>query len=157
MDWNKLRSGIYHVDGSWRDVYVLNATRDDWQRWIAHVNTTYKVSFIAENYEAGEATDKINAGFIDDRWDEEHYTACASVFLNEVQVNCHFFMDNEIENDIDPKQVKSLDDHLMIMSYMKAISTLLGKEVILTKENCEDAIWIRVNGDAIQFVEQSTT
>jgi hypothetical protein len=152
MNWNELRDRVYHIDGSWRDIYVLNATRDDWKKWIAHVNDTCRVSFVAENYEDEKAIDKINAGFIDYRWDEEHYTTCASVFLNEVQVNCHFFMDNEIENDIDPKQVKSLDDHLMIMSYMKAISTLLGKEVILTEENCEDAIWIRVDGDAIQFI-----
>jgi hypothetical protein len=120
---------------------------------MAHVNATYEVIFVAEDYEDGRLLDKINAGFINYRWDEEHYTACASVFLNKVQVSCHFFTDKRIENDIDPSQLQSLEDHHIVLGYMQAISTLLGKEVILTEENSEDAMWIRVNGDAIQLIK----
>ncbi|MGI4744027.1 MAG: hypothetical protein ACRYG7_53435 [Janthinobacterium lividum] len=152
MNWNELRKSVYQVDGSWRDIYVLNATRDDWKKWIEHVNDTYEVTFTAEGYKDGVVSNKVDAGFIDYRWDEEHYTACASVFLRQVQINCHFFTDEQIENDIDPKEVESIDDHLRIVDYMKSISKLLGKEVILTEENSEEAIWIKVNQDTVLFL-----
>ncbi len=39
----------------------------------------------------------------------------------------------------------------MVVDYMKSISKLLGKEVILTEENNEEAIWIKVAGDEVCF------
>jgi len=152
MDWNELRKSVYQIDGSWRDIYVLNTTRDDWRKWIEHVNATYKVTFTAENYMDGVVSDRIDAGFIDYRWDEERYVACASVFFHHVQVNCHFFTDEQIENDIDPKEIKSMEDHLRVVHYMKSISTLLDKEVILAEENSEQGIWMKVEGDNVIFL-----
>ena len=31
--WEELRAGVYEIDGSWRDIYVLHATREDWP-WL---------------------------------------------------------------------------------------------------------------------------
>jgi hypothetical protein len=39
------------------------------------------------------------------------------------------------------------------MDYMKAVSSLLNKEVILTGENCSDYAIIKVNGEHIEFVD----
>ena len=152
MDWNELRNGVYHIDGSWRDIYVLNTTRDDWKKWSEYVSASYKVSWYAEDYNDGIASKRIDSWFIDYRWDSEHYVTTASVFLDKVQVNCHFFTESQIENDIDPNEIESLDDHNKVMDYMKSISKLLGKEVVLTEENSEEAIWIIVNGDDVRFL-----
>lgn len=152
MDWSELRNGVYQIDGSWRDIYVLNVTRDDWRKWIEHVNVTYRVTFTAEDYKDGAVSNKVDTGFIDYRWDEERYVACASVFLYAVQINCHFFTDEKIENDIDPKQIETIDDHYRLIDYMKAVSKLLSKEVILTAENSEECVSIRVNGEHIEFI-----
>ena len=29
--WEELRAEVYEIDVSWRDIYVLHATREDWQ------------------------------------------------------------------------------------------------------------------------------
>ena len=144
---------MYRLDGSWRDIYVLNATRDDWKKWSEYVSTNYKVSWYAEDYNNGLASDRIDSWFIDYRWDSEHYVTTASVYLNRVQINCHFFIESQIENDIDPKELESIDDHNRVVNYMKSLSKLLDKEVILTEENNQEAVWIRVNGDDVRFLQ----
>lgn len=153
MNWDDLRAGVYHVDGSWRDIYVLDANTEDWAKWAEYVNANYRVRWFAENYNGGVATDKIDAGFINYRWESEHYTTTASIFLDKIQINCHFFTDKMMENDINPMEIQSLDDHARLMDYMKAISTLLGKEVILTEESSEKAVWIKVNGSVVLFTD----
>ena len=152
--WEELRSGVYRIDGSYRDIYVLQTNRQDWSNWIAFVNAHYPVRWEAEGYNDGQPLEKIEADFIAQRWQlaSERLTVLGSVFLEQVQVNCHFFVDSEIENDIDPKQILSLADHERLMSYLVGLSTALGKEVIVTEENAEEAVWIRVNGSVIQFV-----
>ena len=151
MNWDELRNGMYHIDGSWRDIYVLNTTKEDWHRWIEYVNTNYEVSWYADDYNSGIAVDTIDSQFINCRWDSKHCATTVSVLLGKVQINCHFFTESQIENDIDPREIKSLDDHKRVMEYMKSVYNLLGKEVILTEENSEDAIWIKVNGNDIDF------
>lgn len=127
--WQELRDGVYEIDGSWRDLCVLDATRGDWVKWMAYVNQHYPVSWGAEDYQAGETLAAIEADYINQRWDAgaEALTTWASVFLGQVQLNCHFFQDSEIENDIDPSKIKSIEDHQLLMDYAVAISTMLVK------------------------------
>jgi hypothetical protein len=152
--WEELRRGVYHIDGSYRNIYVLQTDHQDWSNWIAFVNGHYPVCWEAEGYNDGQPLEKMEADFIAQRWQlaSERLTVLGSVFLEQVQVNCHFFVETEIENDIDPKQILSLADHERLMSYLVGLSTALGKEVIVTEENAEEAVWIRVNGSVIQFV-----
>jgi hypothetical protein len=154
MTWQELRQGVYEVDGSWRDLCVLHASREDWTKWIAYVNQHYPVQWEAEDYQDGETLAAIKASYIDQRWDKgaEALTTWGSVFLEQVQLNCHFFQESEIENDIDPSQVKSLEDHDRIMNYAVGVSTILGKEVVLTTESFHEGVYIRINGASIQFL-----
>jgi hypothetical protein len=152
--WQELRDGVYEIDGSWRDLCVLDATREDWVKWMAYVNQHYPVRWAAEDYQAGEALAAIEADYINQRWDAgaEALTTWGSVFLEQVQLNCHFFQDSEIENDIDPSEIKSIEDHQRLMDYAVAISTMLGKEVVVTAESFHEGVYIRINGIDIQFV-----
>ncbi|SDL01483.1 hypothetical protein SAMN05421823_104149 [Catalinimonas alkaloidigena] len=58
-------------------------------------------------------------------------------------IKCHFFTDDEIENDVDPREVRSLEDHQRLLDYMIRLSTLLDQPVILTPENTPDLIHMR--------------
>ncbi len=55
-------------------------------------------------------------------------------------IKCYFAGDDEIENDIDPREVVSIDDHLRIVQYMAAVSKRLNKPVIMTMENARNTI-----------------
>ena len=75
----------------------------------------------------------------------------SSIFIKEIQINVHFWGDSEIENDIDPEQINSLEDNLALITYMSEISDLLNKEVLLTPENYHEICLIRVNINNIEF------
>ena len=60
-----------------------------------------------------------------------------------------FFIETEIENDIDPKEFNSLADHVKLIQYMSGLSGLLDKQVVLCPENVPDCHLIRVDGDDV--------
>ena len=83
----------------------------------------------------------------------------SAVFVGEMIVKCHFFVDDEIENDVDPSEVDSYAAHLQLMAYMTGFSQALGKEVVLTGKNDsplnrsphrEWAPLLAVNNDQVQ-------
>ncbi len=43
MDFQKLKDKIYYSDGSLRDIYVHNTTKEDWQIWADFVNKNYNL------------------------------------------------------------------------------------------------------------------
>jgi hypothetical protein len=49
----ELRTGVYEIDGTWRDIYVLDTTQDDWRSWMTFVNQHYRVCWGAIDYQDG--------------------------------------------------------------------------------------------------------
>jgi hypothetical protein len=71
----------------------------------------------------------------------------ATIRLDSIHINCYFFHDSEIENDIDPSEIKSQEDHDKLIDYLNYISASLGKEVLVTGENTKNSVLIRVKRD----------
>ncbi|UOE38998.1 hypothetical protein [Chryseobacterium oryzae] len=137
MDWKYLKEKIYFSDGSLRDIYVLNTSREDWQKWIDFVNGNYKVDFQYSNeQEIRCSSDKIIAKYVYDYWDaKSEFMVNASIKVGSVLVKCYFFDESEIENDITPVEVNSIENHNDIVDYLKNVSCTLNKETIMTLEN----------------------
>jgi hypothetical protein len=74
-----------------------------------------------------------------------------TVFIDNIQVNAHFFIAEEIENDITPNEINSIDDHNKLMNYMTNLSKVLNKTVVLTPENEADFVLISVDKDEIKI------
>ena len=93
LTWEELRAGVYEIDGTWRDSYVLDATREDWRHWMRCVNRHYPVRWGAVDYQDDQTIDAIDVAYIDSRWDagEVTLTSWCTVFLKQVEVKCHFF------------------------------------------------------------------
>jgi hypothetical protein len=140
MSWEHIKESIYFEDGSLRDIYVLNTTQQDWFKWAEHVNSKYKVEFYNGLKQSIE--NRINIKIIEEYWaGNSNCLSSARIFIREMIVMCYFFSDLEIENDIQPKEVKSVDDHLALLKYLKEISRLLQKELVLTEEStCEHVL-----------------
>jgi hypothetical protein len=150
MDWQILKDKIYYWDGSWRDIYVHNTTKEDWQTWADFVNTNYRTSF--HIYDTETRNDKVDLTKILDYWNgTKENCSTATVYIDDIQVNAHFFTDEEIENDITPNEINSLDDHNKLMDYMTRLSKVLNKTVVLTPENQSDFVLISVDKDEIKI------
>ena len=152
MNWEILRKKIYYIDGSLRDIYVKDTNMQDWEKWIDLVNTKYEVKF--NNVLSGEIESQINKSIVFDYWNgKTDLLNNVTIYLGDILVKCHFFGGNEIENDITPTEINSIEDHNRLVDYLKDVSTCLGKEVMLTPENYleEDKKLIIVNKNGIEL------
>jgi len=144
MDWTSLKRQIYFEDGSLRDIYVLDATIGGWKKWVDLVNKKYHVEFWDAKKDL--KTDKIDFTIVKEYWDSngKREVISATIRLGIINVKCHFFDDSKIENDIDPSEIKSQEDHDKLIDYLNDISVSLDKEVIVTEENTERLVLLRV-------------
>lgn len=150
MEWTELKDKIYYWDGSWRDIYILNTTRQDWNRWIAYVNKNYSIDWF--NGKTNTDEKKVDFNVIEEFWNGNlDLCSTAKVFIDNIQINAHFFDDTEMENDIDPREFTSIEDHDKLVKYMTDISILLDKEIILTPENEHETALLKVNKDDVVF------
>ena len=155
MNWEELKEKIYYWDGSWRDIYIKNTTKADWKKWTDFVNQNYRIEWFNER--TGQVETKIDFDVILEYWDgNENLCSTANVFIDKIQINAHFFISEEIENDIDPREIITIEDHYKIVNYMTELSVLLGKTVILTPENEpmistpeNSAVLLEVQGDKL--------
>lgn len=148
MDWQQLKDSIYYLDGSLRDIYVHGTTRNDWHVWADFVNQNYQISFYLSGTEI--KSDGINIKKVFEYWDGINKNGLtATVFINGIKMNVHFFSENEIENDIVPAEIHSIEDHIKIINYLVQISKVLNKRITLTPENLPEVELIIVDQDDI--------
>jgi len=145
MNWQEIRDELYYIDGSWRDIYIQNTTKEDWRLWSAYVNEHHKVKWL--NGKTNTTEDRIDFDVILEFWNGNHdFCSIARVFIDTLQINAHFFTHSEIENDIDPREFNGIEDHIRLVKYLADLSDLLRKEVIITPENEPDVVLLKVMG-----------
>ncbi|CAA9286072.1 MAG: hypothetical protein AVDCRST_MAG56-4137 [uncultured Cytophagales bacterium] len=150
MDWNTLKEQVYCEDGSLRDIYVLDTSMEDWRKWTELVNGKYKVRFFNGNTE--HAMDAIDFEMVKASWTGEVEAGSnAIITVGAFEVNCHFFVPEELENDIHPESFRSMDDHNQLMEYLAAVSNHLDKKVLLTAENCITSVAIEAEKGQIKY------
>ena len=148
MNWTTLKEKIYYCDGSLRDIYVFQANIDDHKKWTEFVNEHYPIKWFNVLTQTDEEKIDFEAicGYINGVHD---LCSSASIFLDDIQINNHFLIDTEIENDVSPKQINSIDDHNKLIEYMTGLSKALGKKVVLTPESEPNIALITVDKDEV--------
>lgn len=151
MNWAELKNEIYYCDGSLRDIYVFDTNIYDNKKWTELVNNAYKINWfnsLTQTYEK-----QIDFGIVRGYLNKEHdLCSRASIFVDNIQINNHFFIDTKIENDISPTEINSIQDHEKVISYMMNISNALNKTIILTPENEPETILIKVINDFVELM-----
>ena len=76
-----------------------------------------------------------------------------AVDLGAVRVHCHFFLPEEIELDVDPREIQSQAAMDRALSLVLRLGRCLRKQVVVTEENAPDRVWFRYepSSDAIDF------
>lgn len=138
MEWSTV-SAAFKPDGALRDIYILNATRADWQAVIDVVKR--EVSDL--NFQVGGKESRIpeNVSELFDRGPNDLAT-CLYVPFGQSTLNCHFFSDDEIEFDLDPRHMT--EQLLPLLCKLLALmGNATGKSVSLTMENMREAEILR--------------
>jgi hypothetical protein len=135
MNWNEYKKE-FQWDGSRRDLYVLHTDITHWQSLIDFLHTdAYKTVFKADNKIVAMPTDIAE---IFKKRDE--ISMLMSIDLDGIVINCHFFTDEEIEFDIDPREINSEEKMRQVFEFMRRLGRMFQKNVILTPENAQELI-----------------
>lgn len=140
MIWKEIASEFVW-DGTWRDIYVLGTTITDWQRVLDLLNdqTPNALTFYVDG---GEPPSAPSAGLIFER--REETSMLLQVTAGNVHLNCHFFCEEEIEFDLDPRELRGEQDLQAVLAFMGVLANGTGKPAILTHENAQEAVILTV-------------
>jgi hypothetical protein len=133
--WNNI-AWIFEQNGSFRDIYIQDVSLDDWARMIDFLNEHYPLRYaINSMYKESDQIDKEYAlNYLIDNTREKE-SKSVTIEITGVNINCHFFLPDQIEFDVDPREIKSIDDYDKVEEFMISVSRMLGKQVTLTDEN----------------------
>ncbi|GAA0338166.1 hypothetical protein GCM10008967_30560 [Bacillus carboniphilus] len=150
---NEVLENVFFIDGSLRDIYVLDADKDDWQKFYDWVLANPWEILFYKDGQIAEYKEKVVTNIFKDK--ENGTIHLMSIKLNSVLINCHFFSEEELELDIDPKDVKDIRAASTVFDFMRELSINLDKESILTGENCPENPLVSVRSDGKGFIRYS--
>lgn len=137
IPWKDLRRA-FNFDGSLRDIVVLEADRQLWQQTIDYVRQLNCAGSVRLDEGAPPLPDDVGNIFALSAQGE----ARLSIDLGRIRVNCFFFADDEIEFDLDPREVTSEEDATSLLGFMRGLGEAAGRNVHLTEENAHDWRWL---------------
>jgi hypothetical protein len=139
LTWETVR-GEFVFDGSWRDIVVFGTDLTDWQRMLDGIRSAgYEFVY----YRADEPTE-LPAKACDAFPLSGECDRRLSVWFAGVLANCHFFTEEEIEFDIDPREVKGQRELDALFGFMRCMAKSVNKDVVLTAENMPEIVVFRL-------------
>jgi hypothetical protein len=131
IQWDEARA-LFESDGSLRDLYVFGTTRDDWTRLLEALKASeWRLQFTRNGQRA--ALPENLAEYLDAGPDRPG--GMLSIFVGGVRVNAHMFSEEQIELDIDPREVADEAAFAGLVQFMKLVADTLNKKITLTPEN----------------------
>lgn len=138
VDWASVASE-FEPEGSLRDIYVFDTTLEDWQSILDAVRRAdLQLRFFSDGGPA-QPPERIADVFAI----QQHATASLHVIDSGVQMNCHFFTQDEVEFDIDPREISGPVQFDVVVRFMKLLADATQKVAVLTPENAPSAIIMR--------------
>ena len=96
---------IFEPDGSLLDIYIQETNINDWLTLIDFLNANYKLKYGPTDDD--ESAERINRDYIQNVFADtfgELERKSVSVHFDNLNFNCHFFLQDEIEFDADPRE-----------------------------------------------------
>ena len=120
---------LWTDDGSLRDVYVQHMGPKQWERFDS----------LVRKYELAYSFDGSYAQFPGSQTllANREGSHLLSVMLGQVSVNCHFFVDWQLELDISPREISGPAEHGAVLDFVEQLSVALELPADITPENSE--------------------
>ncbi len=71
-------------------------------------------------------------------------TTCYIRVTDNIQLNCHFFVETEIELDVSPHDIQTESAYIQLVSFLEWLATVTKNEVKLTHEDMQDQVILSV-------------
>ncbi|MCK8143228.1 hypothetical protein MW871_15160 [Flavobacterium sp. I-SCBP12n] len=134
-NWEEIK-WIFEPDGTLRDIYVQNVNIEDWKILIDYLNENHILKY--GPYHEIKIVSRIEKDYLIQLLTDvtgEMELKTVGIIIDDIIINTHFFTVNEIEFDIEPKEINSENNFEKVLSFMNEISRILNKQLILTGEN----------------------
>ena len=129
-------SDEFEVDGSLRDIYVLNTSVSDWNRVLHLTPSLGGFAYFCDGEEAPLPTDaRLVLGDVD-------HSHLLRFSLGGPTINTHFFVEDEIEFDVDPSGITSQPDLDLVLGFCASIGRGIGRDIRITPENASDVVYL---------------
>ena len=143
-NWDDIK-WIFEPDGTLRDIYVQDVTLSDWEKLIDFLNLTYEIKFGEE--ESKQIDKEYVIKYLRDETGEMENKSLKIEF-NGIHFHSYFLLAEQIEFDIDPKEINSIKDFESIEKFMESISRTLKNQVSLTGENSPEFPLIKIDTES---------
>lgn len=130
----------FRPDGALRDIYVLDTDISLWGRALAYVASRYEHVRFSGAWSGPDLPRDAATLF---PTDPDAELTSMFIDVSGVQLTCHFFTTDEIELDLDPADVTDPGRLDAVIEFMQGLSDAVGKDVLLTYENMQNAVILR--------------
>ena len=133
MLWNDVYQ-VFELDGSLRDILVRETSITDWEKLLSLSLQLGKISYRCD----GE--DAILSDCAAELLSNKEHAHCMMADLGGPVANTHFFSCEEIELDIDPREINSQASLDKVLNLCSKLSLVLERDVAITEENHPEEI-----------------
>lgn len=138
--WSEIKPE-FQADGSLRDIYVEDIDPAVWDLFIAGVKRSkYKIEF-AHGDVKRELPDNLKTI---KRLQKSNPTTLYIWLTENTQLNCHFFVETEIELDVSPHDIQNEHVYAQLVLFLEWLASLTGSEVKLTHEGMQEQVILSV-------------
>ena len=120
---------IFEVDGSLRDILVRETSVSDWDKLISLSFKLGDVSYQSDGEDALLPTSATKLLV------SKEYAHCMKVDLGGPVANAHFHTSEEIELDLDPREIGSQASLDKVLDFCSKLSLALERDVAITEES----------------------
>jgi hypothetical protein len=140
---NEYSKRAFHPDGSLRDIYVKDTNDADWEAFCTFLKAgPFTLSYTRDGIEAPVPLEAAAVA---------HDCTCSHCLCSDigegVKLHCHFFIPDEIELDVDPREVTHPGAVDAVLGFLADMGAHLSRDVILTEENDPEHVWFRYASD----------
>lgn len=120
---------LWTYDGCLRDVYIQQMGPKQWERFDS----------LVRKYELAYSFDGSQAQFPGRQalFANREGSHLLSVMLGRVSVNCHFFVECQLELDISSREISGPTEHDAVLDFVEQLSVELELPADITPENSE--------------------
>jgi hypothetical protein len=129
--WDYLRACWAEDDGALSDIYVSEATADDWQR-VIDATTARWASTYTEDAQPTPLPDEVGVVFR-----RTHSRACLLRIevTPLISLNAHFFIPEEVEFGLDPRAVRDQAGLDAVTEFIRTLGRTLSRPVFIGCES----------------------
>jgi hypothetical protein len=123
-------AGLWERDGSLRDIYVQDTEAVHWDRFD-QLLSRYKCSYIFDGVAAPFPGSHSVLG------NREGLHVLSILLDGPVEICCHFFIAQQLELDVSPKEITGPREHDEVLSFVENLAEALELSADISPENSE--------------------